>query len=59
MQGLLYLEDEKERKARFYGHGDHRLLEVVMDILYTSVRVLLRPECSGDRSFIFQRGDSR
>ncbi|PBK68105.1 hypothetical protein ARMSODRAFT_1085713 [Armillaria solidipes] len=34
MQGLAYLEDEKEQYARFYGHGDRRLLEVVRDMLH-------------------------
>ncbi|KAK0200125.1 hypothetical protein DFS33DRAFT_126576 [Desarmillaria ectypa] len=33
MQGLAYLEDEKEEYARFYGHGDRRLVEVVRDLL--------------------------
>ncbi|KAK0468606.1 hypothetical protein IW261DRAFT_1054965 [Armillaria novae-zelandiae] len=34
MQGLLYLEDEEEQYARFYGHGDRRLSEVVRDMLH-------------------------
>lgn len=34
MQGLLYLEDQTEQCARFYGHGDQRLSEVVRDMFH-------------------------
>lgn len=34
MQGLTYLEDEKEHYVRFYGHGDRRLSEVVRDMFH-------------------------
>ncbi|KAG7441741.1 uncharacterized protein BT62DRAFT_1079896 [Guyanagaster necrorhizus] len=33
MQGLTYLEDDKEEHARFYGQRDRRVVEVVRDLL--------------------------